>query len=117
MHIRLKGEKNVYEEIAEQYKAYILLGVFQNGEKLPSCRELAIDLGINPNTVERAYTLLENEGYVVTLPKKGVYVIERKTDRVDILNNAKKNIITIQSSGISYEELIVMINEIYKEEK
>ena len=58
----LKSKKTISDDIAYQYKSYIELGVLLAGEKLPSVRELAITLGINPNTVEKAYTLLEQEG-------------------------------------------------------
>ena len=74
MKITLKGKDNVYEQIVNEYKRYIQLGVIRLDEKLPSCRSLAQELGINPNTVVRAYNVLENEGYIKVLPKKGVYV-------------------------------------------
>lgn len=74
MNIRITGKRSVYLEIAEEYKRFIRLGVLSDGDKLPSVRALAVELGINPNTVERAYTLLESEGYIRTIVKKGAYV-------------------------------------------
>lgn len=70
MLIRLKGKKNIYEEIVDDYTRYILSGALAEGEKLPSCRALAAQLGINPNTVERAYAELERQGLIRTLPKR-----------------------------------------------
>ena len=58
MNIRITGKRSVYLEIAEEYKRFIRLGVLSDGDKLPSVRALAVELGINPNTVERAYTCL-----------------------------------------------------------
>ena len=74
MKITLKGKENVYEQIINEYKRFISLNVLRYDDKLPSCRELAKELGINPNTVSKAYNVLESEGYIRILPKKGVYV-------------------------------------------
>lgn len=112
--VKLRGISNVYEEIAEQYKNYIRLGVLKEGEKLPSCRELALELGVNPNTVERAYAQLESGGYVITMPKKGVYVRGQKNDRWEVLKEAQKQIIALRDSGITKEEISKMIDQVYQ---
>ena len=59
MEIRLTGKKSIYEEITEAYERYIRLGALREGERLPSVRALAMRLGVNPNTVDRAYGELE----------------------------------------------------------
>ena len=74
MEVYLSGKRNIYEEIVETYAKYIRTGARRAGEKLPSCRALAMQLGINPNTVERAYSELEKRGLIRTLPKKGAFV-------------------------------------------
>lgn len=74
MEVYLSGKRNIYEEIVETYAKYIRTGALRAGEKLPSCRGLAMQLGINPNTVERAYSELEKRGLIRTLPKKGAFV-------------------------------------------
>ena len=74
MEVYLSGKRNIYEEIVETYTKYIRTGALRAGEKLPSCRGLAMQLGINPNTVERAYSELEKRGLIRTLPKKGAFV-------------------------------------------
>ena len=78
MKITLKGKGNVYEQIVNEYKRFIILNIIRYGDKLPSCRQLAIELGVNPNTVAKAYSVLEAEGYIKVLNKKGVYVIYQK---------------------------------------
>ena len=70
----LNGKNSIFEQIVENYKKLIVTGTITSGEYLPSCRELAKELGINPNTVARAYSKLEEEKYVTILPKKGAYV-------------------------------------------
>ena len=56
----------VYLQLADHVKRQILLGTARNGEELPSRREIAAQVGVNPNTVQKAYRLMEEEGYVVT---------------------------------------------------
>lgn len=111
MNIVLKGNGNVYEQIVEQYKKYIDLKILLENDKLPSCRVLAKELGINPNTVERAYKVLEEDGYIKVIPKKGVYVskLVKKKDNQFIFNYIEE----IKSKNISYEELLNIIDEVY----
>ena len=75
MQLNFSGKQDVYIEIAERYKEYIELGVIKHGEKLPSVREAAGELGVNHNTIARAYNLLEEQGLIRALPKKGAFVI------------------------------------------
>ena len=112
MKITLKGKDNVYEQIVNEYKRYIKLGVIRLDEKLPSCRSLASELGINPNTVVRAYSVLEKEGYIKVLPKKGVYVTYESNNNA-FLEGVKKDIEELKNNHISYEELIKIINDVY----
>lgn len=81
MEVYLSGKRNIYEEIVETYAKYIRTGALRAGEKLPSCRGLAMQLGINPNTVERAYSELEKRGLIRTLPKKGAFVREEAEEQ------------------------------------
>ncbi len=116
MKITLKGKENVYEQIVSEYRRYILLNVIRYDEKLPSCRALAIDLGINPNTVARAYNVLEKEGYIKVIPKKGVYV-SYKADNSEDLSNKKVEIMSfmqkMKKAGIKYETLTKILDEAY----
>lgn len=108
----LEGKKDVYQEIAEKYKDYIAKGVFRGGEKLPSVRDAACTLGVNPNTVAKAYALLEREGYVVTLPKKGAYVRGNDTDGD---SDPRKDLIrALKNEGCDKETLIKWIEEVYE---
>jgi len=113
MKITLKGKENVYEQLVSEYKRFIELGIILKDEKMPSCRVLAKELGINPNTVVRAYSVLEQQGYIITLPKKGAYVIYDKNNN----NNAKVNEIKTYLSSIredvSYNDIMNIVNEVY----
>ncbi|MBV8531785.1 MAG: GntR family transcriptional regulator [Candidatus Eremiobacteraeota bacterium] len=64
----------IYLQIIEQIKRSVVLGVLQVGEQLPTVKQLAIDLTVNPNTVARAYRELEREQVIETAPGRGSFV-------------------------------------------
>lgn len=113
MPMIFSGKRDVYLEIAERYEKYIKLGVLRDGDKLPSVRTAAGELGVNPNTVQKAYAHLETKGLICTLPKKGVFVISQTEDidekRVDIL----KALNEYKEQGVSYSEMCEMLKEVY----
>ena len=99
--------KTIFESIVLEYKRYIEMGVYKDGDKLPSVRALASSLGVNPNTVQKAYTQMEADGYIQTLEKKGVYVTYKaRIDRKDLIEKAKKEIKKLKASGLTVEEIV-----------
>ena len=74
MRLSTHDAKPLYEQIMDNYRRLIVSGGISPGEQLPSVRELATQLAINPNTIQRAYRELESEGYIITLPGKGSFV-------------------------------------------
>lgn len=113
MNLHSKSKVMVYLEIANEYKKYISLGILKYGEKLPSVRSLASELGINPNTVNKSYQLLEQEGYIKTYPKKGAYVTYNSDSEKEKEIFWKEQIRTFKNSGLSKEKLDEIIQEIY----
>ena len=75
----LKDSRPLYEQIVERFQHLILCGALPEDEKLPSVRNLAIELSINPNTIQRAYGELEREGFILfdDEDKDGFNLIER----------------------------------------
>lgn len=109
------GKRDVYIEVAERYEKYIKMGVLRDGDKLPSVRVAANDLGVNPNTVQRAYTLLEEKGLICSLPKKGAFVTfvhneerqdGRRAEIIRLLNELKEK-------GITRDEIAELLTEVY----
>lgn len=99
----------------------MLLGVLGENEPLPSVRNLAMDLSINPNTIQRAYTELERQGYIYTVKGKGSFVAENS-----VMKENKKKELLIQVSevideairlGISDEEIKKMLEIQYRAAK
>ena len=64
----------IYAQVIDGFKEQITAGILLPGDKLPSVRELAASLTINPNTIQRSYRQLETEGWIVTVPGKGCFV-------------------------------------------
>lgn len=107
------GKQDVYIEIAERFEKYIATGVYKQGDRLPSVRTTASELGVNPNTVARAYSLLEERGIIVTLPKKGVYVrLSSQTDEIGE-GETRRVITELRDRGVPLEKLISIIEEVY----
>lgn len=72
--IDYRDTRPIYEQVTERFKMLILRGVLTPDEKMPSVRNLAVDLSINPNTIQRAYSELERQGYIYTVKGKGNFV-------------------------------------------
>ena len=74
--IDLKSRKAIYEQIVDNFKRLIITGVLPPESKMPSVRELAAQLTVNPNTVQKAYRALEIQGYCYTVLGQGNFVAE-----------------------------------------
>ena len=72
--IDYRDARPIYEQVVERFKMMILRGVLCPDDKIPSVRNLAVDLSINPNTIQRAYSDLERQGYIYTVKGKGNFV-------------------------------------------
>ena len=71
--INFRDSRPIYEQVKDALRRLIVSGALPPDEKLPSVRELASQLVINPNTIQRAYRELEHEGYIVSVPGKGSF--------------------------------------------
>lgn len=77
-NIDLKSRMPIYEQLVNHIRMLIIQNVLETDEKLPSVRSLAQELTINPNTIQKAYRELENEGYIYSVPGKGNFVSDMK---------------------------------------
>lgn len=73
ININFRDSRPIYEQVKTTLRKLIVSGAMSPDEKLPSVRELASQLAINPNTIQRAYRELEQEGYIISIPGKGNY--------------------------------------------
>ena len=84
LKLDLKSGVPFYRQIIDQVKSSIVIGALESGDRLPTVRQLAVELSINPNTVSRAYTELELTGLVETQMGSGTFVGQREVKRDDL---------------------------------
>lgn len=106
----------IYEQIINEIEKFVSLGVLKPQEQIPSIRDMASSLGINPNTVKKAYSELENRGVIQTISTKGTFIAQDtdkvKSEKIDSeINEIKKKIVELEKLGITKEEIIEKINE------
>lgn len=104
----------IYEQIVLEIEKYVLLGIYKPKQQIESIRELATSLGINPNTVKKAYDELERRGTIVTISTKGTFISENiKTltkNKIDEkIKKIKDEIKELEKLGISKEEVLKRI--------
>ena len=113
-----KDRRPIYEQVIEKLEELMLLGVLQENDPLPSVRSLAMDLSINPNTIQRAYSELERSGYIYVVKGKGSFVAENsamKENRTrDLLIQVSEMIDEAIRLGIPNQEIKNMVDIQYK---
>ena len=95
-----KDARPIYEQVVEKFKVLILKGVLEQDGQMPSVRNLAMELSINPNTIQKAYAELERQGYIYAVKGRGNFI----SDRAGLLDEKK-------------EELKGRLRELYREGK
>ena len=113
MHLENAGKQDVYLEIAGKLENYILQGLYATGDKLPSVRALASELGVNPNTVAKAYSVLEDKGLIHALPKKGAYVTFSSDDHKGAAD-LRPLLEDLKRQGVRYDDLISQAKEVFE---
>ena len=116
--IDYKSRVPIYDQITSNIMRLKSLGVLKEGDKLPSVRSLAMKLGINPNTVQKAYNILESEGVIYSVSGKGSFIAENDRATEALLNAAKDEFkVAVDAAlraGLDMETLIHIINTTYK---
>ena len=116
--LNYRDSRPIYEQIKDGLRKMIVTGAMTQDEKLPSVRALATQLSINPNTIQRAYNELENEGYIYSVAGKGSFVsgtadadaarrVSLKADVTALLNE-------LRYLGVTAEEVMTLIKEVYE---
>ena len=115
IELKFRDSRPIYEQIKDSIRRLVISGAMEENEKLPSVRNLAVTLSINPNTIQRAYNELENEGYIYSIPGKGNFVspsVSRDEGRVMELKKKRVEILAeLKYLGITYEELEEILRE------
>ena len=108
--IDYKDTRPIYEQIVERFKTLILKNVIQPDEQMPSVRSLAMELSINPNTIQKAYAELERQGFIYSVKGRGSFVSgdnglveKRRREYMEQIMTLVKEVLEI---GMPKEELI-----------
>ena len=116
LSIDRRNEAPVYEQVADQVRRLVASGTLDPGTALPSVRQLAGDLGVNLNTIARAYRLLEDEGFLVIRDRAGVEVAAPadkvdKSARARLLDQLRATLARLRQAGMAPEELLLVVQE------
>lgn len=110
----------LYGQIAQRFQTLILKGVLPPDTQMPSVRSLAVELSINPNTIQKAYAFLEQQGYIYPVRGRGNFVsdnsalIQKKKD--SLLEETRRLITSGKELGVQREEYVQVIDQVYREE-
>ena len=115
-----KSKQPLYEQLVEQLRKQLYLGVVEAGQALPSVRQLATELGVNPNTIQKAYRRMEAEGMIISVPGKGSFISDDLADmlkkqRDEQLDRIRRQIETCREMGLDKETIRRITDEVYQE--
>ena len=115
MHLDYRDGRPIYVQIMDDLRQQIALGVLPPGDRLPSVRELAARLSINPNTIQRAYRQLEMEGWICTVAGKGCFVCERPSqaweEEKQLMDQFTQTVRQLLALGHTRHELASMLEQ------
>lgn len=117
-----QASKPIYIQIADHLSSQIVRGEMKAGEKLPSVREMAIQTGVNPNTIQRTYSEMERMGIVETKRGQGTFVTENEQVLQALKTRLQTDIIgvfvqSMQELGFSQEEMIRGLQQYFRGEQ
>ena len=120
--LKLTDRTPIYLQLIRYVKTAIVGGNVQNGEEMPSRRLLSSLLGVNPNTIQKAYRLMEEEGLIVSHPGSGSIVTftdetAAALRRQLILEDTRDYLASLKAMGLTLTEAEVLLKEIWSEEK
>ena len=101
-----KDRRPIYEQIMERFQELMMTGVLEKDSQLPSVRSLAMELSINPNTIQRAYAELERQGYIYSVKGKGSFVTDNS-----VLKDSKKQVVLKRQEETALEALLLNVEK------
>lgn len=114
--VNFSSRTPVYQQLYDDVIRLVSLGVLKSDTKLPPVRILATELGINPNTVQKAYIMLEKDGYIYSTVGRGSFVSNKldqnQAEKIQAKNDLKESIDKAYKKGITKDEMIELVDEI-----
>lgn len=117
-----KSKQPLYEQLVDQLRRQLILGAVKAGAPMPSVRQLASELGINPNTIQKAYRCMEDEGMIVSVPGRGSFVSENLSEMLaKQVSEQESKLLTMlrtcRELGLTKENVVRLAEKVYKEEE
>lgn len=120
IQIDYQDKRPLYEQIIEKFQNLIVRGILTGDSKLPSVRNLAIDLSINPNTIQRAYQELERMGFIYTVKGRGNFVSSdtswKRNEKENNIKELNTILVKLKELGITQKEIADLVKDIYSKE-
>ena len=116
INLNPKDSRPIYEQICEKMRELVIGGYLKENDKIPSVRDMAASLAINPNTIQKAYKTLEAEGYIYSKAAKGYFVGITKQSKQrlpKLLKDFSECVGELEFLGCKKEELLEIMEEIY----
>ena len=113
-----RDKRPLYEQVAERMESLIVCGALTPDTKLPSVRAMAVELSINPNTIQRAYAILEQKGFLYTLVGRGNFVAPEDTWQAQTFSALKTELQAAfqkaVNAGMTKEQILRLLDETTK---
>ena len=114
-----RDRKPIYEQLTDNIKNLVLHGILKPGEQLPGVRTLAVELAINPNTIQKAYAELERRGIIYTLQGRGSFISDNVSElsrlqKEKSLAELRASLLAAYDAKASKDEVLEVINEIWR---
>lgn len=122
MRIDVMSKIPIYEQIIGQIEKYVLNGVYSKDEAIPSVRGLSNEISVNPNTIQKAYTALSNEGILFSVPGKGLFISGDAEEKIiskhreDNIKDLTVLLKKLRGFGVEKAEILAIAEKIYEEE-
>lgn len=111
----------IYEQLMNQVENFILAGILNAGDKLPSVRSLSMELAVNPNTIQKAMAELDRKGLVVSVPGKGCFISETASKALSVAKRGdlamiREKLTELKLAGVRKEEILACVDAVFDEE-
>lgn len=114
-----RDKRPIYEQIVDKLERLIVGGGLEANYKMPSVRSLAMELSVNPNTIQRAYADLEQNGYIYTVSGRGSFVAHecewRSGKLAELTKNLEEVLLKAKEAGMTMEATIEVVRKTFKE--
>lgn len=114
-----RDKRPIYEQVVDKLERLIVAGGLEVNFKMPSVRQLAMELSVNPNTIQRAYAQLEQDGYIYTVAGRGSFVAHecewRSGKEAELTKELRELFGRAKEAGLSHEQILRTLNETFEE--